>query len=163
MQTVIHDLLGHQAWADAELWHAIELHEPARTDRSLHDRLHHLHLVQQAFTWIVGDRSEEFRRSRPEDYPAFGDLKAFAREAHAGVDRLLSRLTDARLATRVTIDWFKEPPLTLTVSEALAQCAMHSQWHRGQNATRLRELGGTPPTIDLILWFWKDRPAPDWR
>ena len=39
---------------------------------------------------------------------------------------------------------------------------MHSQHHRAQNATRLRELGGKPPTTDLIVWYWKGRPAPHW-
>jgi len=43
--------------------------------------------------------------------------------------------------------------------EALTQMAMHSQWHRGQNATRLRELGAQPPTVDLIAWYWKGRPS----
>jgi uncharacterized damage-inducible protein DinB len=53
--------------------------------------------------------------------------------------------------------------MTLTVTEALTQCDMHSQHHRGQNATRLRELGGEPPPTDLIFWYWKGRPAPEWR
>jgi uncharacterized damage-inducible protein DinB len=39
---------------------------------------------------------------------------------------------------------------------------MHSHYHRGQNATRLRELGGEPPMTDLIVWYWKGRPRPDW-
>jgi uncharacterized damage-inducible protein DinB len=39
---------------------------------------------------------------------------------------------------------------------------MHSHYHRGQNATRLRELGGTPPTTDYIVWLWKGRPQPAW-
>jgi uncharacterized damage-inducible protein DinB len=39
---------------------------------------------------------------------------------------------------------------------------MHSQHHRGQNATRLRELGGEPPMTDLIVWYWKGRPGPRW-
>ena len=46
--------------------------------------------------------------------------------------------------------------------EALTQCAMHSQWHRGQNAMRLRELGGEPPAVDLIVWYWKGRPEAQW-
>ena len=39
---------------------------------------------------------------------------------------------------------------------------MHSHYHRGQNATRLRELGAEPPGTDLIVWYWKSRPAPAW-
>jgi uncharacterized damage-inducible protein DinB len=34
--------------------------------------------------------------------------------------------------------------------------------HRGQNARRLRELGGEPPTTDLIVWIAAGRPPPDW-
>jgi hypothetical protein len=37
-----------------------------------------------------------------------------------------------------------------------------SLYHRGQNATRLRELGGDHPTTALIVWHWKGRPAPAW-
>ncbi len=74
----------------------------------------------------------------------------------------LRDLSDARLAEPVSIVWFKDPPLTITVAEALTQCAMHSQYHRGQNATRLRELGGEPPTTDLIYWQWKGRPSGAW-
>jgi uncharacterized damage-inducible protein DinB len=39
---------------------------------------------------------------------------------------------------------------------------MHSHYHRGQNATRLRELGGTPPNTDLIVWYWKGQPESEW-
>jgi uncharacterized damage-inducible protein DinB len=53
--------------------------------------------------------------------------------------------------------------LRLTVTEALTQCAMHSHYHRGQNATRLRELGGEPPATDLSVWYWRGRLAADWR
>ena len=162
MTDLLQDLYGHQAWADAEHWRAIEAHAPARDDEAIRRRLHHLHLVQRAFMWAVGDRTAPFAFSKPEDFKTFDDLKAFAREAHAAINQCLSSLTDSRLAGPASMPWFKDPPLTITVGEALAQCALHSQWHRGQNATRLRELGATPPTVDLIVWYWKGRPAPEW-
>jgi len=162
MDSLLRDLCDHQAWADAEHWRAFEACPPARDDQAVRSRLHHLHLVQRAFTWAVGDRKTEFAFSKPEDFKSFDDLKAFARETHANLDRFLSQLADARLAEEVSIPWFKDPPLTLTVSQALTQCAMHSQWHRGQNADRLRELGGKPPSVDLIVWFWKGRPVAQW-
>ena len=162
MSSLIQDLLGHQAWADAEHWRTIQAHPPAQEDLSLRNRLHHLHLVQRGFTWIVGDRSDSFAFSKPEDFATFTDLRAFALETHAAIDRVLSGLSDSRLRDEVAVPWFKDPPLSLTVGEALTQCALHSQWHRAQNATRLRELGASPPTVDLIVWYWKGRPAPAW-
>ena len=133
-----------------------------REDQAIHDRLHHIHQVQRLFIWAVGDRKSEFAFSKPEDFKTFDDLNRYARGSHSEIDRFVSYVTDARLSDNVTFSWFKDPPLVISVSEALTQCAMHSQWHRGQNATRLRDLGGEPPPVDLIVWFWKGRPAPQW-
>jgi uncharacterized damage-inducible protein DinB len=163
MDSLLRDLYSHQSWADAEHWHAIENHPPARDDHSIRNRLHHLHLVQRLFIWAVGDRTTTFPSSKPEDFRTFEQLKAFARESHLMIDEFLSHVTDARLSQHVTFPWFGDPPLSITVSEALTQCVMHSQWHRGQNATRLREVGAEPPTVDLIVWFWKGRPPAQWR
>jgi len=133
-----------------------------REDQAIHDRLHHIHQVQRLFIWAVGERKTEFAFSKPEDFKTFDDLNRYARGSHSEIDRFVSYVTDARLSDNVTFSWFKDPPLVISVSEALTQCAMHSQWHRGQNATRLRDLGGEPPPVDLIVWFWKGRPAPQW-
>jgi uncharacterized damage-inducible protein DinB len=43
------------------------------------------------------------------------------------------------------------------------QVVPHSQHHRGQNATRLRELGGRMPMTDDIVWVLKGRSAPVWK
>jgi uncharacterized damage-inducible protein DinB len=162
MNSLLQDLYGHQAWADAEHWGAIESHAPARGDQTLRNRLHHLHYVQRSFMWVVGDRAAPFVSSAPDDFATFEDLKAFARGSHAVINDLLLRLTDARSVEPVSIPWFRTPPLVVTVSEAMTQCAMHSQWHRGQNASRLRELGGAPPAVDLIVWYARGRPRPNW-
>jgi uncharacterized damage-inducible protein DinB len=43
------------------------------------------------------------------------------------------------------------------------QAAMHSHYHRGQNATRLRELGGVPPATDFIMWVRNGQPNARWE
>ncbi len=43
-------------------------------------------------------------------------------------------------------------------ARALLQMTAHSNYHRAQNATRLRELGSKPPLTDLIFWYWKGQP-----
>jgi uncharacterized damage-inducible protein DinB len=162
MNPLLRDLFGHQAWADAEHWCAIGRHPPAREDTAIRTRLHHIHLVQRAFRWAVGDRSTEFQLSRPEDFPSFEQLQVYGRECQDELRRLFDAISDDRFAESITMPWMKDPPLSLTVTEALTQCAMHSHYHRGQNATRLRELGGEPPMTDLIVWYWKGRPSPDY-
>ena len=62
----------------------------------------------------------------------------------------------------IEVVWFR-PPAKITVTQALTQAAMHSHYHRAQNATRLRELGAVPPTTDYILWLHKGKPDPQWQ
>ena len=158
----LRNLYGHQSWADAEQWRALGEHPAARSDRAIHHRLHHIHFVQHAFLWTIGDRKSQFAVTTAEDFASFDELHAYAREYHQKITPVLSGLSDERLAEPVRIVWFNDPPLSITVAEALTQCTMHSHYHRGQNATRLRELGGTPPTTDLIFWQWKGRPDGAW-
>jgi uncharacterized damage-inducible protein DinB len=162
MNSLLRDLYGHQVWADAEHWRAIGAHPPARDDQTIRKRLHHIAIVQRAFLWAAGDRQDQFAFTNPEDFAALDDLKQYSREHHDRISAYAAAVSDARLSEAIEIPWFKDPPLTLTVEEALVQCAMHSHYHRGQNATRLRELGGEPPMTDLIVWYWKGRPAPAW-
>jgi uncharacterized damage-inducible protein DinB len=155
---ILRDLVNHQLWADVEHWRAIAAYEPARADKVLHDRLHHIHQVQRFFAWMVGGGPKP-EATAPEQFESFDDLADYARGSHESIRRLLSSEIGVALDEMLTIPWFRDPPLTLTRSEALAQMASHSHYHRGQNATRLRELGGTPPQTDLIVWYWKGRPA----
>jgi uncharacterized damage-inducible protein DinB len=159
---LLRDMYGHQVWADAEHWRAIGATPAARNDAAIRRRLHHISIVQRAFLWAVGDRHDAFVFSNPEDFDTFGALMHYAREHHDPLAEFLTVVNDAQLHKRIEIPWFKDPPLTLTTAEALTQAAMHSHYHRGQNATRLRELGGEPPMTDLIVWYWKGRPAARW-
>jgi uncharacterized damage-inducible protein DinB len=158
----LRELYAHQTWADAEHWNAIAALAAAREDAAIRQRLHHIHFVQHAFLWTVGARDRPFSVTKPDDFSSFDRLREYAREYYVQLEPFLRSLSDPRLAEPVSIVWFKDPPLTITVAEALTQCAMHSHYHRGQNATRLRELGGEPPTTDLIYWQWKGRPPGAW-
>ncbi len=153
------DLIGHQGWADAQHWRALRAHARALEDEALRARLHHLHAVQHAFLALAEERP--LMLTKPEDFTSDA-LHAYARDAQVGYARLARTLDSATLARRVDVPWFREPALSLGVGEVLLQATMHSQHHRGQNATRLRELGGAPPTTDLIVWFWHGRPEPQW-
>ena len=162
MNPLLRDFCQHQAWADAEHWRAIEAHPPAAGDGAIKNRLHHIHVVQRVFLWAVGDRAAAFAVTKPEEFASLAQLKDYAQGSLDQFDQFVESVFEARLEERVTLPWFTNPPLSITVTEALTQCAMHSHYHRGQNATRLRELGGEPPLTDLIAWYWKGRPGPAW-
>jgi uncharacterized damage-inducible protein DinB len=162
MNPLLQDLYGHQEWADAAHWRAIEACAAAREDSAIRLLLLHIHVVQQYFMFACGDGGGQPDNPAPEDFPTFDALKGYARASHRRVQAFVDGLTDARLDAQVHIPWFKNPPLHLAVREAMTQCAMHSHYHRAQNATRLRMLGGEPPGTDLIVWYSKGRPAANW-
>lgn len=160
MREILQDLLAHGAWADAEHWRALDVQPGALADRAACERLHHIHLVQRAFLSLA--KGEAPRITSLTDYPTMAALKDAVVSTHQQLASVLAEITPARLAEVIQVPWFKDPPCHLTVGQALHQAAMHSHYHRGQNATRLRELGGKPPLTDLIVWYWKGRPGPAW-
>jgi uncharacterized damage-inducible protein DinB len=161
MESLLRDLLDHRAWADAEHVRAIAGHASAATDPALLARLHHTIAVQRVFLGMVGCRVEG--TASGAETPALDELIADLRTLHQHEHAFVGGLAPAALEERVAVPHFRDPPLALSRAEALAQSAMHSQHHRAQNATRLRELGAVPPTTDLIVWYWRGRPAPEWE
>ena len=155
---MLRDLWVHHAWADAEHWRAFEAF-PAASRTAACSRSSSSP-DESAWVWAISDRTHEFVLREPGDFTPRA-LKAFAVRHHQAL-ALTGRLDELALDCRIGIPWFTNPPLELSVREGLTQVAMHSHYHRGQNATRLRELGGDPPGTDLITWIGKGRPSANW-
>src|SRR5437667_3045425 len=130
-------------WADAVEWKAIR--SLAGEDVALRDKVHHLHVVQRAFFAIWNAHSADLN-----DLFASRDLialQSWAREYHAQVTPFIAGLKHEDLSRKVHLPWAErfgqraEDPM---LGETMIQVAMHSQYHRGQINTRLRELGAEP-------------------
>ena len=94
--------------------------------------------------------------------PTFEELLRDTRANHANFSAFAVALSETELQRPVTIPWFPDPPCVVTVGEALVQVAMHTQHHRGQVMTRLKQSGGKPHNVDYLIWLWKGRPAAAW-
>ena len=162
MSSYLSELYAHQEWADAEHWRALEAHPAALADKAIRERLLHIHLVQHGFLWVTAREKSEFALRKLEDFARMGDLKTYAKQGLMEFKELVRTTTPDRLEEVIEVPWFK-PALRITVRHALTQAAMHSHYHRGQNATRLRELGGVPPGTDFIVWLRDGQPAARWR
>ena len=75
----------------------------------------------------------------------------------------MAALEPEALSRTLHVPWFPDPPCVLTTAEALVQVAMHTQHHRGQCMTRLKDFGGEPKNVDWIIWLWKGKPAGRWE
>ena len=163
MNQLLNDLCSHQTWADAEQWRAILACGAASRDKEIFERLHHIHLVQHGYLSIVSAKGLGFRPTKLSDFPTIIDLLKYARDFHNRISAFLTTLEDGALNDKVVIPWAQTPTVDITTEQALLQLAMHSHYHRAQNARRLREVGGEPTTIDFIQWLWKGRPVPQWE
>jgi uncharacterized damage-inducible protein DinB len=159
MLTFLRELLAHAEWANAVFFHTWGK-TPARDHEELRRRVEHIIGVQQAFLSML--------RGEPAGGPPGGppatyeELKTRAQTSHAAVRDFTAGLNDQDLARKVRIAWFPDPPCEITVAEALVQVAMHTQHHRGQCMTRLKDFGGEPKNVDWIIWLWKQKPQGRW-
>ena len=159
MLTLICDLMAHAEWANAVFFHAWGK-SPAREHDEMRRRVDHIIAVQNGFLSVVrGDAL-----TRPPEAPpsSFDELKARAETSHAGLRDFAATLTADTAARTVRLPWFPEPPCVITVAQALVQVAMHTQHHRGQCMTRLKDFGGEPKNVDWIIWLWKEKPEARW-
>jgi len=160
------DLYRHQAWADAAMWSAVMASPAALTDAVIQDRLVHIHLVQRVY--LQGWEGREFDPT----IPAFDDARSRMRwghEYHQAVTPFIEGLGADRLDEAFPLPWGEiveqslgRPPGPVTLVETLLQIPLHSTYHRGQIATRMRDLGAEPAETDFILWVFIDKPAASW-
>ena len=86
------------------------------------------------------------------------ELQDLSAAAQAGLASLVGGLTSEALDAAVENP--RMPDLKSTVAETLMHVVLHSQNHRGQCLTWLRELTGQAPTLDFIWWVKLGRPRP---
>ena len=161
------DLMRHAQWADALVWRTVLAHPPAASDAALLDKLHHVHEVQHLFRqgWIGGG----FELHGREEFRSAVALARWGHDVHRQIEHYLAAAGPGDLARELRLPWVAHferargtAAATHTVAESMLQVALHSAHHRGQVATRLRELGSEPPLADFVIWLWSARPAPDW-
>jgi uncharacterized damage-inducible protein DinB len=159
MHSFLCDLMAHAEWANAVFFHAWGK-SPARDHEELRQRVGHIIGVQQGFLCVLRGESPGGPPGGPP--PSFDALKTRAVTCHAGLRELVTGLQPEALARTVRIPWFPDPPCVITTAQALVQAAMHTQHHRGQCMTRLKDFGGEPKNVDWIIWLWKQKPAARW-
>ena len=151
----IRSLYSHQFWADDELLKAVNACEAAQTDPEMLHALHHIANVQLYLLSRL--KKESFDMATFKEQPPYSQLLERFQQSHAANDAFLASLTEADLAHPFEMPFFKA---NFTLLEGMTQMILHSQNHRGQCLTRLRELGAKPPTLDYILWVKDAHPRP---
>jgi uncharacterized damage-inducible protein DinB len=163
---VIGELYRHMEWADACVWKAVLAAPATGGDADIHERLRHLHGVQVNF--LSSWRKRPFDREHARGLDLDG-LARLCRGFHADAAAYVASLHESELDAPHVLPWaayvserMGRPVAESTLRDTLVQAAAHSQYHRGQVNTRLKQVGGTPPSVDYIAWIWRGKPRPEW-
>ena len=158
MLAMLRDLVQHKNHANSALLSAIAAHEKAAADAELRRLLHHIILANRFWLALFTDSDFDLANEGvvPDNLRAVESLYADVSDKES---RWIVGLEDADLQ-RVMVTPFI-PDRSFSLAHAVMQVCLHSHGHRAQCAAKLRELGGSPPPTDFIIWLDK-RPAPDW-
>ncbi len=158
MLILLRDLIRHKAYANAAMLRSIRQYDTAANDLELLKLLHHILLANHY--WLLLILGLPFQAERESQIPESLDAIAIRyRETHEQEFEWITRIQDDDMERKLESPFI--PGVRFTVGEALMQVCLHSQGHRAQCSTRLRQLGGSPPSTQFITWL-VDRPAPDW-
>ncbi len=160
------DLLTHMEWADALAWRAVRHLPQALTDERLKYLFHHVHLVQSVY--LQAWRGDPFHATELSSYADLAAIEAWARPYYRDALAFAHAVDESKLNEPMEFPWTSliiekfgvVRPATL--GESAWQVLSHSAYHRGQIATRIREIGGEPPLVDFLVWVWGGKPAPEW-
>jgi uncharacterized damage-inducible protein DinB len=150
---MLFDLARHQAWADMAHWKAFRANAALLEDVEIRTRLNHMVKAMKMLTTLA--RGETPDAAAMEKVDSIDELDAAMQKAHAD---LAAALGSADLAKMIALPRGPNGPFEAPVGVLLLQALTHSQHHRGQNASRMRQLGTTPPMTDFVVWYALGRP-----
>ena len=150
---LLQELARHQVWADAEHWKALHANSAALDDPEIRKRLNHMLKAVRGLTALA--RGETADPSGWKDIEPAGELEAALRDANS---QLIAALTTVELQKMIALPRGPRGPWEAPAGILLLQAITHSQHHRGQNASRMRQLGVAPPMTDFVIWYALGRP-----
>ncbi|HLY20206.1 MAG TPA: DinB family protein [Bryobacteraceae bacterium] len=150
---LLRELARHQTWADAEHWKALHGNAALLEDPQIRKRLNHMVMAYQTLQTLA--RGETPDMAGMKDRESVVELEAAMAQANAGLAAALGTVDFDKM---IKLPRGPKGPFEAPAGVLLFQALLHSQHHRGQNASRMRELGATPPMTDFVIWYALGKP-----
>lgn len=140
---ILLDMARHQAWADAAHWKTLRENTALREDAEIRKRLNHMLMTLKMLTTLARGQTPDVAGMKEID--SIDELEVSMGKAHGD---LATTLASADLDKMIALPRGPKGPFEAPAGVLMLQALTHSQHHRGQNASRMRQLGATPPMTD---------------
>ena len=150
---LLQDLARHEMWADGLHWKALHENSTLLEDAEIRKRLNHMIMALRMLTALA--RGETVDPSGMKDIEPREQLEAAQGQANADLSAALDTID---LHKMIALPRGPKGPWEAPAGVLLLQAITHSQHHRGQNASRMRQLGVNPPMTDFVLWYGLGQP-----
>jgi uncharacterized damage-inducible protein DinB len=147
------DMARHQAWADTAHWKTLRENTALLEDSEIRTRLNHM--VTAAKMLMALAQGQTPSTAAVSEIGSIDELETSMGKAHGD---LAATLTSVDLDKMIALPRGPKGPFEAPAGVLLLQALTHSQHHRAQNASRMRQLGATPPMTDFVIWYALGRP-----
>ena len=155
----IQDLFEYTNWANCKILDAVSQLTPEQflkdlhsSHRSVRDTLSHI----LAAEWIWLERWKGTSPKAlldPAEFPTAESVRRKLRQVETERAEFITGLTEESLAQPITYTNTKGEQWTYQLGQMLQHVANHSNYHRGQVTTMLRQLGVEPAPVDLLVFM----------
>jgi uncharacterized damage-inducible protein DinB len=150
---LLQDLARHQAWADEAHWKAFHENSKLLEDSEIQKRLNHMVSSLRMLTTLArGETPDPVGMTSTEPVE---QLEAAVSKANGAI---IEAINTVNLGKMISLPRGPKGPWEAPAGVLLLQAITHGQHHRGQNASRMRQLGVTPPMTDFVIWYAIGRP-----
>ena len=150
---LLRQLARHQAWADTAHWRVLHENDTLREDLEIRKRLNHMLGALRMLTGLAQGETPD--PSTMKEIESVDQLEAALQKANAD---LIESIKALDLQKIIALPRGPQGPWEAPAGALILQAITHCQHHRGQNASRMRQLGASPPMTDFIVWYALGQP-----
>ncbi len=159
----VRGLFAYNRWANQRFLEAEEALSPADLNARLAGSFGTLrntlvHVLSAEWVWLRRWKGESpTSMLDPVDFPDVASIRWRWKEIELECAPLLAALRSESLGDELHYESTGGEQFEQPLHEILLHVINHSTYHRGQMTTMLRQLGRTPPSTDLILYYRRMR------
>ena len=162
MQSALRKLFDYHAWANDDLFDALEELDPERHGAELQTALrllNHVHVVSRIFAAHLEGTAHGCSSDNTEETPTLDTLRTALSESDRWYCDYLRRSPAAELSEKIAFTFTDGDKGFMSREEMLTHAALHAGYHRGEVGRLLWQAGITPPWDTFAVFLHRSEPS----